>query len=363
MKRFSAPGKTDMDQIPRLATSPRAAAPIPFVRTGAFAPFVEFLDTIGAPTERLLHQSHIPAGLLNDPEGLIPLFPIYRFVELAARQERLEDLGTVVGQATSAFDLGAYGVVLQRASTVYEYLQVGIRLIGTLSSGTQLWLTSEGGVLRVNQYLKGPAGLGRCVADVYTLVLTINMLRRFIGPDWGPAEVSIGVGDEAVLGDREVFGDALLITGQRHSSFTIARSLMNLPIPRRGAGLARSKDTWPEGGRPMPSDFATSSEQLVVSLLADGYPSIHAAAETVGMSSRTLQRRLAELGITYSGLVSSARSRQAVELLTNTEMPIADIAAELGYTDPSNFGRAFRRQTGVSPLVFRRSRALDQMRS
>ena len=362
MKRLLALGRIDLDQTPRLATSLCAAAAIPFARTGAFAPFVEFLNTVGAPTERLLHQAHIPAGLLNDPEGLVPLFPIYRFIELSARQERLEDLGTVVGQRASAFDLGAYGVVLQRTSTVYEYLQVGIRLISTLSSGTRFWMNTEGDVFRVNQYLKGPASLGRCVADVYTLVLTINMLRRFVGPDWGPAEVSILVGDEAVLGDREVFGDALLITGQRHSSFTIARSLMNLPIPRRGAGLARSKDTWSGVGRPMPSDFATSSEQLVVSLLVDGYPSIHAAAETAGMSSRTLQRRLAELGITYSGLVSSARSRQAMELLTNTEMPIVDIAAELGYTDASNFGRAFRRQTGVSPLVFRCSRALDQVR-
>ena len=112
----------------------------------------------------------------------------------------------------------------------------------------------------------------------------------------------------------------------------------------------------------MPSDFSTSCEQLVVSLLADGYPSIHAAAETAGMSSRTLQRRLAEVGVTYSGLVSSTRTRQAMELLTNTEMPIADIAAELGYLDPSNFSRAFRRQTEVSPLVFRCSRALDQVR-
>lgn len=111
----------------------------------------------------------------------------------------------------------------------------------------------------------------------------------------------------------------------------------------------------------MPAGFTTSIEQLVASLLADGHPSIHAAAETVGMSARTLQRRLAEVGVTYSGLVSSIRTRQAKELIADAEMPIADIAAQLGYTDSSNFGRAFRRQTGVSPLAFRCSRGLDQM--
>ena len=46
--------------------------------------------------------------------------------------------------------------------------------------GTQLWLTSEGGVLRVNQYPKGPAGLGRCVADPYTRVLTDGHCSSFV---------------------------------------------------------------------------------------------------------------------------------------------------------------------------------------
>lgn len=310
----------------------------------------------------MLGQASIPARLLSDPEGLIPLYPIYRFIELAARQEHLEDLGTIIGQRGSAFDLGAYGVALQGAATVYEYLRIGIRLVGTNCSGTQFWLSTEGNLFRINQYLKGPASLGRCIADVYTLTLTINMLRGFVGPEWGPEEVRLMVGDEALLGDRHLLGDARLITGQRHSSFTMARSLTDLPVAGHAPEMAGRKDAPPGEVRPMPSDFATSAEQLVESLLADGCPTIHDAAETAGMSSRTLQRRLTDVGVTYSGLLSSTRSRQAMKLLKDTEMPIADIAAELGYTDPSNFGRAFRRQIGVSPLIFRSGRAPGQMR-
>jgi AraC-like DNA-binding protein len=315
---------------------------------------VVFLSEIGAPVETLLQQARVPVGLLNDPEGLVPLFPIYRFIELAARQERLEDLGVVAAQRTSTFDLGAYGVALQGATTVHEYLRIGIRLIGALSSGTRFWLDAEGDHLRINHHLKGPASFGRCVADAYTLMLAIDMLRRFVGPEWSPEEVRLMVGVEPVLGDWVNLGGARLITGQRHSSFTLARSLLNHPVPRPDAAMSGKKDAAPASGQPMPADFVTSSEQLVLSLLADGYPGIHAAAEAAGMTARTLQRRLADVGFTYSGLVAAARTRQAIELLTTTEMPIAEIAAELGYTDQSNFGRAFRRRTGMSPLVFRR---------
>ena len=353
MQRDLAPTELDAGQKRRAATASGGVSPIPFARTSAFAPFVGFLTTIGAPAERLLNRARIPAGLLEDPEGLVPLFSIYRFIELAARQERLENLGALVAQQASTFDLGAYGAALRGASTVYEYLQVGIRLIGAHSSGTRFWLVTEGDHLRVNQYLNGPASLGRCAADVYTLLLTLNMLRRFVGPEWNPSEVHLMVGDERVLGDRDVLAGARLITGQRHSSFTIARSLMNHPVPGPDAATSGEKGAAPVRGHPMPADFATSSEQLVLSLLADGYPGIQTAAQAAGLSARTLQRRLADVGITYSDLVATARTRQAIDVLTTTEMPIAAIAAELGYTDPSNFGRAFRRQTGVSPLVFR----------
>ena len=351
--------KLDAGRTPRTTISPQVGAPIPFARASALAPFVDFLDEIGVSRDELLRRARIPASLLDEPEGLVPLYPAYRFIELAARQERLEDIGVIVGRRASAFDLGAYGLALQGASTVYQYIQLGIRLIGTHSSGTRLWLSAEGDVFRVNQYLKGPAGLGRCVADVYTLVLTINMLRRFVGPAWSPGEIRLMAGDEALLGDRELLGDAPLVTGQSHSSFTIARSLMRLPVPGAGAVTSPDMGSVPDEGRPMPADFATSTEQVVVSLLAGGYPSIHAAAESAGMSSRTLQRRLAEAGMTYSGLVAASRVRLARDWLTETDMPVAEIATGLGYNDVSNFARAFRRETGISPRAFRSNGAAE----
>lgn len=92
-----------------------------------------------------------------------------------------------------------------------------------------------------------------------------------------------------------------------------------------------------------------------MSLLVDGYPSVEVAADAAGMSPRTLQRRLAGAGVTYSDLVAAGRMRLAKTWLTETDMPVASIAAMLAYTEASNFSRAFRRQTGMSPLEYRRS--------
>jgi AraC-like DNA-binding protein len=336
----------------------QAGAPIPFVRASAFAPFVGFLNSIGSPVERWLSQARIPPPLLDDCEALVPVMSAYRFLEAVNRHEPIDGFGVVIGERTSSFDFGAYGAALQGASTVYEYLQLGTRLIRGHSSGTAIWLRPEGTVLRVNQHLKGPPGPGRCIADLYTLVITLNMLRRFLGPKWSPGEVRLLAGAEPFLGDRAVFADAPLITGQRHTSFTISRSFLKLPVP-----ASQTRATPAEGpGFPalqsMPGDFKTSAEQLIVSLFDDGFPSIQIAADAGGMSARTLQRRLGEAGVTYTGLVSASRLRLAKEWLTESDMPIVEIAAALGYTAASNFARAFRRQTGMAPASYRRSQAL-----
>ncbi|MEN1727749.1 MAG: helix-turn-helix domain-containing protein [Pseudomonadota bacterium] len=72
-------------------------------------------------------------------------------------------------------------------------------------------------------------------------------------------------------------------------------------------------------------------------------------AERLGRSARSLTRHLAAESLTFRQLVDETRLAQARELLRHSRLPVADIAWRLGYADPSNFNRAFRRWTGHSP--------------
>jgi len=83
--------------------------------------------------------------------------------------------------------------------------------------------------------------------------------------------------------------------------------------------------------------------------------SIDQAARRMGISARTLQRRLAGRGLTFRRLVDEVRLEGAVNLLIGSEIPNSEISARLGYSKPSGFCRAFARWTGRSPSDFRRS--------
>jgi AraC-like DNA-binding protein len=100
-------------------------------------------------------------------------------------------------------------------------------------------------------------------------------------------------------------------------------------------------------------DFPDSLSQLIRSLLPEGYPNLAIAAESAGMSIRTFQRRLEDNNLSYSDLVDQVRFDRATELLQDPTIKLIDIAFELGYTEPANFSKAFKRWTGVSPREFR----------
>ena len=70
------------------------------------------------------------------------------------------------------------------------------------------------------------------------------------------------------------------------------------------------------------------------------------------MSSRTLKRNLQDVGTTYSLLLNDIRKHDAEHLLVKSDMDIQQIALYLGYEQPTNFTRAFKKWTGVSPSVW-----------
>ncbi len=92
---------------------------------------------------------------------------------------------------------------------------------------------------------------------------------------------------------------------------------------------------------------------VVMRLLATGYPKLERVAGEVGITRRTLQRRLATAGTSYSDLVNEARYQLAAELLEDRSVPISSIAKAVGFANHSGFSRAFHRWTGMTPRQYR----------
>jgi len=87
----------------------------------------------------------------------------------------------------------------------------------------------------------------------------------------------------------------------------------------------------------------------------DAAPTLAALAQALKLSTATLRRRLEDEGASWGGLKDEVRRDRALQLLAEGELPVADIAARLGFNDASTFYRAFRKWTGSAPGAWRRA--------
>jgi AraC-like DNA-binding protein len=100
---------------------------------------------------------------------------------------------------------------------------------------------------------------------------------------------------------------------------------------------------------PTGDPFIDSVVQVIVASLREGEPSVRSTASSLGMSERTLQRRLGLHGTTHRQLLEAARHRLATALLAVPESTVTQVAVVLGYNGHKALCRAFRRWTGTTP--------------
>jgi AraC-like DNA-binding protein len=329
--------------------------PIPLIRVSNLLPFVDFLEKMGTPTEKLLRQCKLPIYALDEPNALISRHHFFTFVEKAAYQEGIPNLGFLVGKKTSLPSFGALGSLVCQSMTLYDAISTVIKLGGVFNAGERYYLIKRGEkVFFAQEYFN--LGESNCYhASHFSVIMMTDLIQRFAGKSWFPSEIWIQSPKTCnfahhPLSQAQIHPNFSLTAIAFPASFLSLSLLSSVDHQQQQKDYENLKNTAPS------LIFAESLAQVVTPLLREGYPSIELAAEIAQMSVRTLQRRLTDEGLTYSQLIAHLRYDRAVQLLQDSSLKIIEISQELGYEDPAHFTRAFKRWTGVSPRDFRHFR-------
>jgi AraC-like DNA-binding protein len=158
-----------------------------------------------------------------------------------------------------------------------------------------------------------------------------------------------------------MFGD-LVHFEQPFTGMVLQRSLMDAVQPNHDSELLAALESQAKKRVARIVGTTTYAERLREHIIESGTIDgldMESSARTLGLSARTLRRRLGEEGASFRDVVEGALETLAKQLLADDRRAIKDVASTLGFSDNATFGRAFKRWVGTTPKQYRLSRGVD----
>lgn len=324
---------------------------VPLARSVALSPFVSLLELGGVSARPILLKTRIDPEILETPEAFLALQQAAWFVDRAARRAGIDDFGLRTGAATPITSLGVFGEVIGRSYTLRDLIRNLIRWAPSLNSGVEITpqaVSHDSLELRLRERIEDSRQ-----TDEYSFMLLISALRLALGASWRPREVVLSKESRSFASGFEALSEAKIVSETGYVAVRIPRAALDNPLPARLERHSRGLKSFLESTTPS-DEFGTTLAKVVGSMLGVNPPSIETAAEIAGVSSRTLQRRLAAAATSFEEIVDRVRFEKALELLRNPSWKAGSVGSRLGYSDAANFSRAFRRWTGSSPADYRK---------
>jgi AraC-like DNA-binding protein len=265
-------------------------------------------------------------------------------------------LGFYLGLQKRVSFYGFVGYAAMSAATLREALELSVRFAPLVTTALSLRLQQHGDIAGLTIETHDDMGSAR---DIATLSLLIGL--RQIGSALTGRALT-GRADFAMPEPSYYSRFAHIVPDARFDQPTtqlvFAAADLDLPLVAPDPAALRVLQKQCEEAL-LALGFDCTLEQRVRRMLpqTDGFRSLEEVAVALAISPRTLKRKLANRGTTFSELLDRERCERALLMLGAAHYSIDDIAQRLGYSTPPNFVRAFRRWMGTTPAAYRRSRS------
>lgn len=321
----------------------------------------------GLDGDRLATAAGLVPADLTDPDGRVPFERHVALLEAIESEPGAIDFGVWMGKNLTVDALGVVGYVMQHAPDVRAALACLDRFQRLLGEGVGPDIREEGATLVLERV--EPPRIARLMASSLAAPLgTVTLLHDLMGG--APLEpIALEVTfqhppvPESALSELKQLLRCPVRFNADATRLTLRGSIQACPLRAPNPGLFDYLGRHAAELQKRVQSSASLSgrvRELVAAQVREGEPAQAAVARHLGMSERTLQRRLSEEGVAFATLVEEVRAELARLYLGDPKLAVFEVAFLLGYSEPSAFNRAFRRWTGMSPSQFRTSARGEQ---
>lgn len=316
---------------------------------------VQALTLAGLDCPRLFHELHLDYDALDDPEARFPQDGITRLWHRAVELTGDPAIGLRMAQVIRPAAMHVVGYALMSSGTLHEGFARLLRYQRIIAEGAELGMieTGEGCVLSLR--IHGDALPPARQAAEGALASLLAFCRWLTDTPIVPRQVRLQSAAPADLAPyRDLFA-APLCFGAEQDALVFGNADLDRPLPSANEALALVHDRFAGDylARFASDRLSHETRQILCRLLPQGEPKKEAVARMLNLSARTFQRRLQEEGTSFQVLLDETRRTLARQYLAQPELRLLEIAYLLGFSDPSNFFRAFKRWFGTTPKAFR----------
>jgi len=324
---------------------------VPTIRAGALAPILRWMAHQGRAVEAALTEAALGEQAVGDPETPVPL---RNAIELLRRLARAEgpDIACRIACGIDVREIGPLGAAMRARPTPRQALHVVAALMPRHCTHERFEAANTAsGVRVVESWVTS--------LDAEALYLAQQYVAALIHALCAATRAAAPLLDRVEIPPHPAVGVAHLVRWLGRVEAAAAPRLV-IEISARVADARLAPMSGDQTAAPAwialraDADLPRPLRWTIAAMLGPDEVSIDAVAGATGMTRRTLQRRLAAQGHTFSDLLDATRRDLAMRLLTEGAAPFGEVAARLGYANGPALTRAVLRWTGETPRTVRR---------
>ncbi len=316
------------------------------------------LESYGCDSRGVFERAGLDARKLRDPNARYPFTAMTQLWGLAVDATGDPCFGLTAARFWHPTSMHALGYSWMASATLRDALERSVRYIRIVSTVAKVSLeeSTEHCEFILDHTADNVLPADEAIDAAMAVIL--DLCRTSYGSELNPVRVALRRREPACAGEfARVFGAPVGFSAPKNIIY-FGRTALDVRLPTANAELARANDQ-------IITEYLAHLDRSEVTMqvkarLIDQLPSGHTAetsiAEAINLSPRTLQRKLQEEGTSYRELLDETRRELAAQYIENSRLSINEITYLLGFSEPSNFSRAFKRWMGVSPRAYRLSR-------
>jgi AraC-like DNA-binding protein len=329
-------------------------------RAGILVNYDELARTFGLDPRAMIRRAGLDRFDLNDADALIPAAAVNELLERSAEAAGVEDFGLRLATTRNLSQLGAIGLIVREEPTVGHAIKAAEHYFRLHSETLSFRLDEHDriAVLRI-QYLSATQGRTRQSTEliVGTVFRTLNVLA---GRAWAPESVCFAHTAPRQRTIHDTFFRTKTLFDSGFDGFVLRTGDLTAPIRTADAAMTRYIRHYVDEVMVQPVVTTDGSvRQLVFALLPSGRATSEVVAQRLGVDRKTVHRRLAASGKTFSSILNEARIELAQRHIKTERRSLTETAQLLGFSGIATFSRWFRGEFGTSATSWRQAGSIS----